>query len=179
MIQVFQFHSFKQVLRGKARKLRQSGIGKPSNKDRSLTEEEKEVLWEADKFGSKLQKRLFLLCGDFWRSSLVTAAVKNTTQWKWEIFNSAKTIKAWSSCSLLKVQRRPDRADCRARREIFSHVYMFSVGGERFPVALFKQRAKTTKHAMVWSFLPQYQKKPRIEWQPLVQNSTNGRKRYY
>ncbi|CAH3026484.1 unnamed protein product [Porites evermanni] len=25
---------------------------------------------------------------------------------------------------------------------------MFSVGGERFPVALFKQRAKTTKHAM-------------------------------
>ena len=33
-----------------------------------------------------------------------------------------KTIKAWSSCSLLKVQRRPDRADCRARREIFSHV---------------------------------------------------------
>ena len=117
-----EFHSFKQVLRGKARKLRQSGIGKRSNKDRSLTEEEKEVLWEADKFGSKLQKSLFLLCGGFWRSSLVTAAVKNTTQWKWKIFNSAKTIKAWSSCSLLKVQRRPDRADCRARREIFSHV---------------------------------------------------------
>ena len=120
MIQVFQFHSFKQVLRGKARKLRQSGIGKPSNKDRSLTEEEKEVLWEADKFGSKLQKRLFLLCGDFWRSSLVTAAVKNTTQWKWKIFNSAKMTKVWSSCSLPKVQRRPDRADCRARTEIFS-----------------------------------------------------------
>ena len=40
---------------------------------------------------------------------------------------------------------------------------MFSVGGERCPVALFKQRVKTTKHAMVWSFLPQYQKKPRIE----------------
>ena len=117
-----EFHSFKQVLRGKARKLRQSGIGKRLNKDRSLTEEEKEVLWEADKFGSKLQKSLFLLCGGFWRSSLVTAAVKNTTQWKWKIFNSAKTIKAWSSCSLLKVQRRPDRADCRARREIFSHV---------------------------------------------------------
>ena len=56
---------------------------------------------------------------------------------------------------------------------------MFSVGGERFPVALFRQRAKTTKQAMVWSFLPQYQKKPRIGWQPLVQNSTNGRKRYY
>ena len=35
-----EFHSFKQVLRGKARKLRQSGIDKRSNKDRSLTEEE-------------------------------------------------------------------------------------------------------------------------------------------
>ena len=57
----------------------------------------------------KLQKRLFLLCGGF-----------------------------WSSCSLPKVQRRPDRAKCRARTEIFSHKCS-SVGRERCPIALFKQ----------------------------------------
>ena len=55
---------------------------------------------------------------------------------------------------------------------------MFSVGGERCPVALFKQFVKTTKHAMVRSFLPQNQKKRKTEWQHLVQNSTNEHKHY-
>ena len=48
-----EFHSSKQVLEGKARQLRQSGMGKRPNKARSLTEEEEEVLWEAEIFGSK------------------------------------------------------------------------------------------------------------------------------
>ena len=48
-----EFHSSKQVLEGKARRLRQSGIFKRPNKARSLTEEEEEVLWEREKFGSK------------------------------------------------------------------------------------------------------------------------------
>ena len=48
----------KQVLEGKARQLRQSSMGKCPNKARSLTEEEEEVLWEAEKFGSKTPEAL-------------------------------------------------------------------------------------------------------------------------
>ena len=47
-----EFHTSRQVLEGKARQLRQSGMGKRPNKARNLTEEE-EVLWNAEKFGPK------------------------------------------------------------------------------------------------------------------------------
>ena len=53
-----EFHSSKQVLEGKARQLRQAGMGKRPNKARSLTEEEEEVLWEAEIFGSKTPEAL-------------------------------------------------------------------------------------------------------------------------
>ena len=53
-----EFHSSKKVLEWKARQLRQSGMGKRANKARSLTEEEEEVLWEAEKFGSKTPEAL-------------------------------------------------------------------------------------------------------------------------
>ena len=53
-----EFHSSKQVLEGKARQLRQSGMGKRPNKARTLTGEEEEVLWKAEKFGSKTPEAL-------------------------------------------------------------------------------------------------------------------------
>ena len=53
-----EFHSSKKVLEWKARQLRQSGMGKRPNKARSLTEEEEEVLWEAEKIGSKTPEAL-------------------------------------------------------------------------------------------------------------------------
>ena len=43
-----EFHSSKQVLEGKAQQFRQSGMGKRPNKATSLTEEEEEVLREAE-----------------------------------------------------------------------------------------------------------------------------------
>ena len=60
-----EFNSSKQVLEGKARQLRQSGMGKRPNKARSLTEEEEVVLWVTENLVPKLQRRLFLLCGGF------------------------------------------------------------------------------------------------------------------
>ena len=79
-----EFHSSKQVLEGKARQLRRSGIRKRPNKARSLTEEEEEVLWEAEKFGSKTPEAListmWWLLTQFFGLALVLAAVKNTTQ---------------------------------------------------------------------------------------------------
>ena len=67
---------------------------KHSNKARSLTNEEEEVLWEAEKFGSKTPDQVLIssVCGGVWPRSLVSAAVKNTMQWKWKIFNSAKNV---------------------------------------------------------------------------------------
>ena len=43
-------------------------MGKRPNKTRRLTEEEEEMLWEADEFGPKTPEALiplFLLCGGF------------------------------------------------------------------------------------------------------------------
>ena len=173
-----EFHSFKQVLRGKARKLCQSGIGKRSNKARSLTEEEKEVLWEADKFSSKTPEALipsmwWLLTQFFGHRGL-----QEHHAMKMEDFQLCKNDEGMELVQFTEGPTKTRQGGLQSNNRDFQP-RMFSVGGERFPVALFKQRAKTTKHTMVWSFLPQYQKKPRIEWQPLVQNSTNGRKRYY
>ena len=46
-----EFHSFKHVLKGKVKLLRQAGRGNRPNKARNLTKEE-EVLWKESKFGS-------------------------------------------------------------------------------------------------------------------------------
>ena len=81
-----EFHSSKQVLEEKARELRQSGMGKRPNKATSLTEEEEELLWEADQIGSKTPEAL--ISSMSWlltQSSLVSEAVK--------ILNSAKMTK--------------------------------------------------------------------------------------
>ena len=60
-----EFHSSKQVLEGKARQLRQSGMGKRPNKARSLTGKKKRCCGRQRNLVPKLQKRLFLLCGSF------------------------------------------------------------------------------------------------------------------
>ena len=89
-----------------------------------------------------------------------------------------KMSKVWSLCSLLKIQQRPDRETgqtCRARTEIFSHICsLLEEKGQSGCSLQVVCQAKTTKHAMVWPFLTQWQKKPKTERQHLVQNSTNG-----
>ena len=117
-----EFHSSKQVLERKARELRQSGMGKRPNKARRLTEEEEEVPWEAEKFGSKppearISSKWWPLTQFFGRRNR-----QEHHAMKMEDSQLAKMTKVWSSCSLLKVQRRPDREDCKARTKIFSQV---------------------------------------------------------
>ena len=53
-----EFFTSKQVLEGKARRLREEGKGKRQNKARSLSKEEEEVLWVAGKLGNNSPESL-------------------------------------------------------------------------------------------------------------------------
>ena len=53
-----EFFTSKQVLEGKARRLREEGKGKRQNKARRLSKEEEEVLWEAGKLGNNSPESL-------------------------------------------------------------------------------------------------------------------------
>lgn len=53
-----EFAASKQVLEGKARRLRQEGRGKRNNKARALTEQEEEELWERGKLGNTTPESL-------------------------------------------------------------------------------------------------------------------------
>ena len=48
-----EFSTSKSVLEGKARILRENGMGKRPNKAESLTRSEEEILWTSDQFGAK------------------------------------------------------------------------------------------------------------------------------
>ena len=62
-----EFKSSKEVLEGKARMLRESGLGKKPNASRSLTKQEEEVLWDCGELGSdtpsSLQNTLWFFLG--------------------------------------------------------------------------------------------------------------------
>ena len=53
-----EFLSSRKVLEGKARKLRELGMGKRPNKAQSLTREEEEILWENGQLGDKTPRSL-------------------------------------------------------------------------------------------------------------------------
>ena len=168
-----EFHFSKQVLEGKARQLCQSGMGKPPNKARSLTEEE-EVLWEAEKFGSKTPEALI---SSMWWLLTQFFGLRDRQEhhaMKMEDFQLCKNDEGMELVQFTESPTKTREGGLQSKNRDFQS-RMFSVGEERCPFALFKQ---TTKHAMVGSFLPQYQNKPKTEWQHLVQNSTNGRKHY-
>ena len=94
-------------------------MGKRPNKARSLTGEEEEVLWEAEKFGSKTPEALI---GRF--SILQNDAVKFVQ------FTEGPTKTR---------QGGPQRKQQASSRNIDFQPQKFSVGEERCPVALFKQ----------------------------------------
>ena len=109
---------FQTSFRGESSAASPIRMGKRPNKARSLTEEEEEVLWEADKFGPKTPEALisfmwWLLTQFFGLRDRQEQTPRNENV---SHFNFAKMTKVWSSCSL-----RPDRADCRTRTEIFNH----------------------------------------------------------
>ena len=53
-----EFLSSRKVLEGKARKLREQGMGKRPNKAKSLTKEEEEILWQNGQLGNQTPRSL-------------------------------------------------------------------------------------------------------------------------
>ena len=96
-------------------------MGKRPNKARSLTEEEEEVLWEAEKFGSITPEALI---SSMWWLLTQFFGLRGRQEhhaMKMEDFQLCKNDEGMEFVQFTEVQRRPDGADCRARTEIFSH----------------------------------------------------------
>ena len=77
-------------------------------------------------------------CGDYLLNNLVSVEGRNTMEWDWRISESWKVMTALSLLSLLKGQRKPKPGGLNAKPRQFQPK-MFHTGGERCPVALFRQ----------------------------------------
>jgi len=75
-----EFKSSKEVLEGKARILRESGMGKKPNASRSLTKQEEEILWQCGELGSDTPSSLQNTFGFYSVNILVSGVVKNITR---------------------------------------------------------------------------------------------------
>ena len=149
-----EFHSSKQVLEGKARQLRQSGMGKRPNKARSLTEEEEEVLWEAEKFGSKTPDQA-LISSMWWRLTQLFGLCDRQEHhaMKMEDFQLCKKWRRYGVRAVYWSSNNDQtwrQGGLQSKNRDFQP-HMFSVGGERCPVALFKQFVKQRPLNMRWS----------------------------
>ena len=138
IIRCREFHSSKQVLEGKARQLRQSGMGKRPNKARSLTEEEEEVLWKAGKFGATTPEAL--TCTMWW---LLTQFFglrgrQEHHSMMMEDFQLCKNDEGVEFVQFTEGPTKTRQGGLQSKNRDFQP-RMFSIGGERCPVALFKQ----------------------------------------
>ena len=147
-----EFHSSKQVLEGKARQLRQSGMGKRPNKARSLTEEEEEVLWEAEKFGSKTPEALI---SSMWWLLTQFFGLRGRQEhhaMKMEDFQLCKNDEGMEFVQFTEGLTKTRQGRLQSKTRDFQP-RMFSVGGERCPVALFKQFVEQRPLNTRWSGL--------------------------
>ena len=145
-----EFHSSKQVLEGKARQLRQSGMGKRPNKARSLTEEEEEVLWEGEKFGSKTPEALI---SSLWWLLTQFFGLRGRQEhhaMKMEDFQLCKNDEGMEFVQFTEGPTKTRQGGLQSKNRDFQP-RMFSVGGERCPVALFKQFVERRPLNMRWS----------------------------
>ena len=92
-------------------------MGKRPNKARSLTEEEEEVLWEAEKFGSITPEALI---SSMWWLLTQFFGLRGRQEHHAMKMEDFQLCKNDEGMEFVQVLRRPDRADCRARTEIFS-----------------------------------------------------------
>ena len=137
-----EFHSSKQVLEGKAQQFRQSGMGKRPNKATSLTEEEEEVLWEAEALISSiwwLFTQFFCFRGRQEHHAM-----------KMEDFQLCKNDEGMEFVQFTEGPTKTRQGGLQSKNRDFQP-RMFSVGGERCPVALFKQFVERRPLNMRWS----------------------------
>ena len=137
-------------LEGKARQLRQSGMGKRPNKARSLTEEEEEVLWEAEKFGSKTPEALIYSMWWLLTHFFGLRSYQEHHAMKMEEFQLCRNDEGMEFVQFTEGPTKTRHGGLQSKNRDFQP-RTFSVEGERCPVALFKQFVEQRPLNMRWS----------------------------
>ena len=145
-----EFHTSKQVLEGKAKQLRQSGMGKRPNKARSLTEEEEEVLWNAEKLGPNTPDALI---SSMWWLLTQFFGLRGRQEhhgMKMEDFQLCKNDEGVEFVQFTEGPTKTRQGCLQSKNRDFQP-RMFAIGGEKCPVALFKQFVERRPLNMQWS----------------------------
>ena len=122
-----EFSSSKQVLDGKAKQLCLAGRGKRPNKARQLSVEEEEILWKSEKLGGKTSESLIQTLWWLLTQQFGLCGRQEHHGMRLEDIRTMKGDDGLDLLSLLKGQQKPAQPK------------MFQTGGERCPVALFRQ----------------------------------------
>ena len=133
-----EFHSSKQVLEGKAKLLRQAGRGKRPNKARNLTKEEEEVLWKESKLGSTTPEALVNTMWWILTQHFGLRGRQEHHDMKLDDFQLCKDDNGVEFVQFTEGQTKTRQGGLHTKLRDFQP-RMFAVGGERCPVALFKQ----------------------------------------
>ena len=133
-----EFHSSKQVLERKAKLLRQAGRGKRPNKARNLTKEEEELLWKENKFGSTTPEALVNTMWWLLTQHFGLRGRQEHHDMKADDFQLCKDDNGVEFVQFTEGQTKTRQGGLHTKHRDFQP-RMFAVGGERCPVALFKQ----------------------------------------
>ena len=138
IVKAREFHSSKQVLEGKAKLLRQAGRGKRPNKVRNLTKEEEEVLWKDSKFGSTTPEALVNTMWWLLTRHFGLRGRQEHHDMKVDDFQLCKENNGVEFVQFTEGLTKTRQGGLHTKHRDFQQ-RMFAVGGERCPVALFKQ----------------------------------------
>ena len=133
-----EFHSSKQVLEGKAKLLRQAGRGKRPNKARNLTKEEEEVLWKESKLRSTTPEALVNRMWWLHTQHFGLRGQQEHHDMKVDDFQLCKDDNGVEFAQFTEGQTKTRQGGLHTKHRDFQP-RIIAVGGERCPVALFKQ----------------------------------------
>jgi hypothetical protein len=133
-----EFCTSNQVLEGKARRLREEGKGKRQNKARSLSEEEEEVLWEANKLGKNSPESLVNTIWWILTQYFGLRGRQEHHSMKVDDFAVRKDDDGQEYVEFAEGMTKTRGGGLSKKSRDFSPK-MFATGGERCPVSLFKE----------------------------------------
>ena len=132
------FLSSRKVLEGKARKLREQGMGKRPNKAKSLTKEEEEILWQNGQLGNQTPRSLI---NTMWWLLTMNFGLRGRQEhhdMMVEDFSIEKDDDGVEFITFSEGPTKTRQGGLRVKPRLATPK-MFATGEKRCPVALFKQ----------------------------------------
>ena len=133
-----EFLSSRKVLEGKARKLREQGMGRRPNKAKSLTKEEEEILWESGQLGNQTPRSLI---NTMWWLLTMHFGLRGRQEhhdMMVEDFSIEKDDDGVEFITFSEGPTKTRQGGLRVKPRLATPK-MFATGEKRCPVALFKQ----------------------------------------